>query len=383
MIANDQPDIILLTEVIPKGQKNPIATSLLELDGYSYHANFNPDDENLGLLGIRGVMIYFKQSLHVSEVEINVDGFNDHIWIEISNRGKSLLCGCIYRSPSDIDKAASVESTNKLNKLIKIACNMNSDIVIAGDFNYKEINWIHDYAPPNKQHLIDFIQNLQDCFLYQHVTEPTRFREGENPNLLDLILSKEENLVQDLCYLPPLDKSDHVCLRFSVIYDSQSPCSISHNFDVFKADYDAIQKDLDTVDWNNILIGNFNEDYTLFMDILSTMIERHAPLRKMNRKKKNIYASNETLRLQKAKRRSWNNYKKTNSTYQFLRFKKIRNKLRATTRKLRNDIERNISKNAKSNPKTFWKYVNSSFKITTKNFKIEQIKWGESFFRCR
>ena len=58
MIVENKPDIILITEVIPKSQSNPINPSLLSLDGYNYHLNFNPEDEDLGKSGIRGVIIY-------------------------------------------------------------------------------------------------------------------------------------------------------------------------------------------------------------------------------------------------------------------------------------------------------------------------------------
>ena len=33
-IADDEPDVILITEVIPKCQSNPIAPALLNLEGY-------------------------------------------------------------------------------------------------------------------------------------------------------------------------------------------------------------------------------------------------------------------------------------------------------------------------------------------------------------
>ena len=38
------------------------------------------------------------------------------------------------------------------------------------------------------------------------MTEPTRYRVNETPNVLDLILSSEEGMVQDLAYNPPLVK---------------------------------------------------------------------------------------------------------------------------------------------------------------------------------
>ncbi len=35
-------------------------------------------------------------------------------------------------------------------------------------------------------------------FLYQHITEYTRYREGQNPSLLDLILTNAEGMVNDI-----------------------------------------------------------------------------------------------------------------------------------------------------------------------------------------
>ena len=41
-IADDEPDVIMITEVIPKSQANPIAPALLALEGYKPSFNFEP-----------------------------------------------------------------------------------------------------------------------------------------------------------------------------------------------------------------------------------------------------------------------------------------------------------------------------------------------------
>ena len=81
-IANDSPDIILMTEVIPKKQVNPITQALLNIDGYNCVLNFDPNDQNLRASGIRGVAIYFKKTLEVIEVGFKIDGFQVHAWID-------------------------------------------------------------------------------------------------------------------------------------------------------------------------------------------------------------------------------------------------------------------------------------------------------------
>ena len=137
---------------------------------------------------IRGVAIYYSDSLIASEVKFNVDGLEGHVWIE------STAAQLLQRIP------------------VHTAL-MNPNLVICGDFNYKEIDWTTEYAPTKYRQ--DFIETLRDCFLYQNVTEPTRYRENQAHNLLDLIISNEKGTVQDLEYHPPLGESDHLCLTFT------------------------------------------------------------------------------------------------------------------------------------------------------------------------
>ena len=63
---------------------------------------------------------------------------------------------------------------------------------------------------------IKFIETLQDHYLSQHVEEPTRYRFGQNPSLVDLVISSEEDLVSDIKHLDPIGKSDHLCLLFRI-----------------------------------------------------------------------------------------------------------------------------------------------------------------------
>ena len=162
----------------------------MEIDGYKGVLNFNPNETNLGASGLRGVAVYSKKNLQVAEVDIPIDGFDDHAWIEITI-GEAVLCGCIYRSPS-----GDADNTQAINKLIIEAYRCNPNLLIAGDFNYKETDWLNGISTPGQQHLQDFIETLQDCFLYQHVTEPTRYRPNETPNVLDLILSSEKGTLE-------------------------------------------------------------------------------------------------------------------------------------------------------------------------------------------
>ena len=146
VIANDNPDIMLITEIIPKNQVNPITQALLDIEGYKSFCNFNPNNSKLGASGIRGVAIYYKESMVVNEVDFSIDGCRDHAWIEIPrDKGESLLCGCIYRTQSnDIDNNGCIQSTKAITKLIRTGYQRNTNLLIAGDFNYRNIDWTNE-----------------------------------------------------------------------------------------------------------------------------------------------------------------------------------------------------------------------------------------------
>lgn len=362
-IAGDEPDVILVTEVIPKSQKNPISSALLNIEGYEPHYNFNLEKENLGESGIRGVAIYTKSSITVREVEIAIENFTDHLWIEILSADSPVLVGCVYRSPSnDATKESSMASAIQITQLIATAAKMNPNLIIAGDFNFKEIDWENDYAPPDKPHQAVFIRGLQDCFLHQHVTEPTRYRDNEIPNVLDLLLSSEESLIADLEYLPPLGESDHICMRFSVNCSQHLPSPEQRKLDIFKANIPMVIQKLSEYNWVELLDSTFQEDYEKFFGILEKIMLEETPWKVPRAAKKNLYLTREANRVKSQKNKLWRKYLSTRSAFDNRKFKMCKNKLRSLTRTLRKDFERKLSENSKHKPKLFWNYAKSRLK---------------------
>ena len=85
-------------------------------------------------------------------------------------------------------------------------------------FNYPNINWVNMSSGSPASQL--FLQTIQDqYFLYQHVENPTRYRDNSTPHILDLIFSNEKDFVEDIQYLPGLGLSDHVCLKCYSLYN--------------------------------------------------------------------------------------------------------------------------------------------------------------------
>ena len=83
------------------------------------------------------------------------------------------------------------------------------ECVIMGDFNHGHIQWESLESAGGDDH--QFLLLTQDCFLIQHVLEPTR-----GGNVLDLILSSQNELVDNVKVYKSLGSSDHNQIQFNI-----------------------------------------------------------------------------------------------------------------------------------------------------------------------
>ena len=96
---------------------------------------------------------------------------NEYVWIVLKYNSKSMLLGCIYRSGSNDKK----QSTSEIMNMLKSVDQSKYDkIIVTGDFNYPDIDW-NDLSQ-NANIDLDFTSCLQDLYIQQLVTEPTRHR---------------------------------------------------------------------------------------------------------------------------------------------------------------------------------------------------------------
>ena len=79
-------------------------------------------------------------------------------------------------------------------------------IVLTDDYNLPDINWDLWTTKSENPNNISFklIECLRDNFMFQHVKKTTRGRGTNKSNLLDLILSNEEDNIGEIKYFSPL-----------------------------------------------------------------------------------------------------------------------------------------------------------------------------------
>ena len=328
------------------------------LDGFDMF--YSDSDSN----GKRGVIIYAKKYLHAQPLSMKTS-FNESVWVSITTETKDrLVLGCVYRSPN-----SSNENNDKLALLIRESMTIKATkLIIMGDFNLPGINWktglTNGYNPVDKQ----FLTVLGDNFLCQHVDQPTRFRDGQKPSLLDLIITNDENVINEIRYREPLGKSDHLVLEFEISQSVRSePITVTKLiFD--KGDYDAMRADLrnrDLCEELKLTDTGIDAQWKFFTNLYQDLVEKYIPERKIRIGGKNKKQTHHDFeydskinRLVKRKRRLWKRYMETKSSASFEKYRKSRNKLKNNIKAAKRKVIKKIAKQAKSNPKQFWAYVN-------------------------
>ncbi|CAG2256668.1 unnamed protein product [Mytilus edulis] len=272
---DDKPKIIGITEVKPKNNRYKPGISEYSLAEVS---DYNMFGKNLDVDTGRGLLLYIDKQLDASQVHMNTE-FQENLFIKINlNQSDQLLLGLIYRSPSN----RSQEYTKQLNLLTTEACNKGySHILIMGDYNYPEINWDSWNSPGDSTESNEyrFLENLQENFLFQHVTRPTRWRGTNTPHTLDLILTNEENMVSNLEYQSPLGKSDHCTMKFdfNCYTNIKSKPKLIKLFS--KGNYIKIKEELNKIKWPELLQkeNDINENWKSVLSIIQDMDKKYIP----------------------------------------------------------------------------------------------------------
>ena len=347
-------DIIALTEVLPKATNFQCTPDIYHMDGYTmFNSDFNDG---------RGALIYIREVLGATDFEV-IDSCQDCVWCKLSlAKGDKLILGCIYRSPH-----STVENITKLYDMLTNVCAINpSHMLILGDFNFKEINWnLFNCNVNETHHAYKFLECVRDCYLFQHVKQPTRFRNGQEPSILDLVLTNEELMVNNMTYSPGLGKSDHLILTFQFVCYTESIETAFSKRNYHKGDYKKICSELEVVDWNQVLQRlSLSESWEILVDKLTNLIESNVPVCKANRDtaKKCPYINNECLMAIKKKHSKWTKFQHCKTDQNYNQYKIARNKTIAELRKAKYLHEKDLAANIKTNSKLFWSYVRSKLK---------------------
>ena len=121
-----------------------------------------------------GVLLFVKHSVNPSE-HCMLSVFQDQVWCKVCD----LYIGIRYRS-SNTTTVGPNNDDHLLQLINKIS---NKNVLLMGDFNLSNIDWInHTPTSLADSYTKSFVKSVDDSFLTQHVTVSTREK-----SILDLI----------------------------------------------------------------------------------------------------------------------------------------------------------------------------------------------------
>jgi hypothetical protein len=261
-----KPKVIAISEVKPKNFRFERSISEYNIAGYEMITlNLNKEDNG------RGMIVYIDSSIKYSPISIDTE-FLECICVEfqLKNNDKLLLAS-VYRSPSSSDE----NNSNFYELLKKLSRSKYSHLLIFGDMNYPFIDWVSTSSEKGPGDVnYEFLETIRDCYLHQHILEPTRGRGEAKPTTIDLLFSNEEGMVDNIEIQPPLGKSDHSVITFDFrgYVENQNKNKVRYKYD--KADYKEMHKILD-IDWKKLLSDKcIDEQWSLFTSRLSEAVEQ-------------------------------------------------------------------------------------------------------------
>ena len=353
--------IILLTET--KMKSSDITSDFFKLE------NFDVMRKERLFKGGGGVAILVKEGIFSRDISEELCLDTESIACLIGYGSRKLLVACMYRAPDSL-----VEYSDKINLNIQKICNFKSDqLIICGDFNFPEIDWINHLVTAGSAERENvasrFYEICQDFFLYQHVTEFTRKRGSDEPSTLDLIFSKNEFEIDEIVYKVPIGKSDHQVLVFD--FSLEGTCEFEEHTpprkNYFKGKYKEINKILANFEWFRLLLNDVHGKWSIFMQVYNSTTtkgyvdEKKTPLGNNTNKK---WMTSQTKKALDAKSDKWNSYRSNKTPENYDIYVRYRNDAVSIVRNAKKDFEMKLaSEIEKGDCQGFYAYLRSQTTI--------------------
>ena len=158
-----------------------------------------------------GVLVYAKSYLQ-PHTNIKLSAYEESVAITLHpDNSSKMQVGCLYRSPN-----SSNEANAAVVSLLR-SIHANDSVVFMGDFNCPHVDWLTYTGGPNCLPVErDIASAIQDSFLHQVVTQPTRIT-ADCKSILDLVLVPLPDLIQNLEHHTPIGTSDHNTLTWTAL----------------------------------------------------------------------------------------------------------------------------------------------------------------------
>lgn len=303
----------------------------------------------------------------------------EQVWAALPLQAKTLFICVIYLPPDRTNDTRIIDDhLQSLNWILEMMGG-NDEILIIGDFNLPSINWTacsRGYFYPDSN-INSITARLLDGYCIAGLVQ-LNGSINSNGRLLDLCFhTSASSLPCRVDYAPAalVKSTRHHPELLTSICDESLPMFMNPvepvSYDFGRGDFPAMNLFLDSMDWNELFSGLTADRAALALsNVLQYCIDQFIPKKVYKLPNKPAWSNNELKRLKSAKRaalRLYSRHRQENSddidelrrSYSMLnqQYKQLNALLYA-------NHQQQLQDQLKSNPKSFWSYVNSQRKET-------------------
>ena len=348
LLLDEELDIVALSET---WLTSSCSNSFIDIPGYSLCRG-----DVKGNIRKHGAALYISDKLNYVQVTVNLPNVAVLRLIDYNIHVLS-----IYRPPS-----YSLAENQALMEFISDFI-PNKETIILGDFNLPSLKWsldavYGDYISPNDRMFLDC---FSECGLTQWVNFATFFPSG---NVLDLILSSDEDRIGEVFSVPPFPGCHHCPVICTIIFSFSMTAGVEEMLERRswgKANFAGISEDLTALDWERSLDNlNVQQAYNLFLDIINRSIVQHVPL--AGNIKKGRWMSVPPRALTVQRENQWKKYKLVRRTYgrhsnealvEMEEYHRLNHQYRNYTRNRQANYEQKLIDHLSDAPKLFHGYL--------------------------
>ena len=328
----NRPDVIILNETWLKNtipDENILPANQYKIFRKDRSQESHPPDPNDPKKFRRnggGVLIAVRTDLDVVSQEIKVRAAAEAIFVQVKlkNGAKYIFSTCYRVGTLGIEHHSVFVGT--LKKIL--AKTKPPKLFLIGDFNLPEADWTENKSAVSLEQ--KFIDSFNELGLKQKITAPTHIKG----NILDIFLTNFDSYISNLKVLDhnSVVFSDHFPIEFTVrgnVRRKKMPKREFYNFK--KADWVALNSDLNKIDWNRIFDRN-NGDVELcwndFKSILTELINKHIPKVKIKNEFQSPWFDSDCYVACREKEKFRRKFKKSKSDVDGLKFSNARKEFR-------------------------------------------------------
>jgi hypothetical protein len=299
-----------------------------------------------------GVLLYVKEDFTVEELTSELDEGNESLWVRINGRNRTsepVVIGVCYKNPT-----ASTEEIESLYSSIKKITN-KSHCLIMGDFNFGDIDWNMMQSGSIGK---DFMDLVHDQYLTQHVNIGTR-----GQNILDLVITSEPDMVEDLEVVNPIANSDYCAVVWRLVVKTEIDFYSIVAYDYKKGRYEELVDEMNEVEWEKELSGmGTKKIWRVFLRRLLECRQKYIPQRDRKRSTVPRWMNKRIAKGIKRRNKSWRKFNGWPINNARKQYNKSRNKVTSDIRKAKRRYEEKLATKIIENPKLFYSYVRSKSK---------------------